>query len=527
MCPKFQTAISISHVLGRARAVSQRFDPCGPAHILRATSSPVMHSSRMTIATNTIQQTGPTSTVTTQAARVANSRMPMLDGIRALACLLVVVGHFSVNSDIYSNQTFISKFFGFANYGVILFFCLSSFLLSYLFTQEYDARGSNSISRFLLRRTLRIWPLYIIYIIILNVISHFDLLLPQTRDFLRLSNPLLFSYSANWIYAQSHFAWADTPPYIAILWSLSVEEQIYLAFPFIASVLLKSQRSRTYVFAIIGLSFLSRAIYMIFFNSKALMYYSTFSYVDIYLIAGIFGTLHSRQTFSELRDGNLNHRLVFIFLLALLLFSMRIFASHLIAPFNLITVISYPLLAIFSCLSIVWLLNARSSIVSIFLSLLPVRAFGVLSYSIYVWHVVILYCLHKYYGNSFVNKSAYLSIMYFILFFFLTMAVACASYGFIERPFLRVKERYSVSGSANFFSWRKYLIVSFCVAMSCFAMLKLTSDLVSKPYFNEAVTVCLCILVAGGIAATGVRWRRQTRRVAWMQKPTPKANSGA
>ena len=210
--------------------------------------------------------------------------------------------------------------------------------------------------------------------------------------------------------------------------------------------------------------------------------------------------------------------LFFLFLVILLMYLMHLFISHLVAPFDFVTVMSYPLLGISSCLCIVWLLNARRSVVAGFLSLLPVRAYGVLSYSVYIWHIAVLYFLHKYFGEMFANSSAFLGILYFFFFFFLVLAVACASYGFIERPFLRIKERYSVSGSANFFSWQRYLVVSFSIATVCFAALKAIPELVDKLGYAEAAAVGFCFLVIAVLVGQGMRWLTQMRRIAWNEK---------
>jgi peptidoglycan/LPS O-acetylase OafA/YrhL len=474
----------------------------------------------MTVAEDIVLETDtdPLSTIANhESTKITSFRMPMLDGVRALACALVVIGHFSVNPDCYSSQTFIPEFFGFGNYGVVLFFCLSSFLLSYLFTKEYDSHGFNNIFQFFLRRTLRIWPLYLIFVVILNLCALLGLFSAEVGEFLSRLNPLLFSYLANWIYAQNHFEVPGGVPYIAVLWSLSVEEQIYLAFPFFASLLLRStKRKKFYACGIIVLSLISRLVYMFFVNSGASMYYSTFSYADVYLIAGIFGALQARDKFSSLRGSIMDKWWVFLFLFIWLLSVMNIFATHLVAPFDLITVISYPLLGLTSCLCIVWLLNTKQSIVAAFLSLPAVRTYGVLSYSVYVWHVAVLYFLHRYLGDMFVNSDAYVNVVYFVLFFSLSLAVACASYGLIERPFLRIKERYSVSGSANFFNWQGYFAANFSVATVCFGALKVMPMAIDKLGYVEAGAVGLCALLAATVIGQAVR---RTRLPPRAQRP--------
>ncbi len=85
--------------------------------------------------------------------------LPEVDGLRFFAFLLVFIHHFRV-----SENVFFKYLHEFGWVGVDLFFLLSAFLLTYLLRREYSEKNNINIRFFFIRRVLRIWPLYFIYI---------------------------------------------------------------------------------------------------------------------------------------------------------------------------------------------------------------------------------------------------------------------------------------------------------------------------------------------------------------------------
>lgn len=153
--------------------------------------------------------------------------IPELDGLRALAVILVLLVHFGPQADIGSGLWRLESI-GWV--GVDLFFVLSGFLITgiLLDTREHRFYYWN----FYIRRTLRIFPLYYFVLIIGTVVfilwhRVFD------RDLYRRLYEILwyFFYVGNF-----RIAFKNHEPslaFLAALWSLQIEEQFYLIFPFL------------------------------------------------------------------------------------------------------------------------------------------------------------------------------------------------------------------------------------------------------------------------------------------------------
>jgi peptidoglycan/LPS O-acetylase OafA/YrhL len=156
-----------------------------------------------------------------------------LDGVRAIAILLVMAFHFGV--------------IRFGWMGVQLFFVLSGFLISSILLKEKDKPSPlpQRLKKFWIRRSLRIFPLYYIYLTVFVVICLFTAFPPGYFSDL----PYLYSYTFNLTRISN--SWHESPVYTHF-WSLCVEEQFYLFFPFIVFLLSRSSLRRLLVVVLIA-----------------------------------------------------------------------------------------------------------------------------------------------------------------------------------------------------------------------------------------------------------------------------------
>ncbi len=158
--------------------------------------------------------------------------LPALDGLRAIAVLLVILGHLEL--------PFISP-----DLGVCIFFVLSGFLITHLLIKEADANGAVSLKRFYARRALRIFPAYYAYLMFTFVL---DTALGDLR-WIGLVAPAL-TYTVNY-YNALH---GHPVTSVAHLWSLSLEEQFYLFWPGIFVLLAPRGRRALATFLLASIS---------------------------------------------------------------------------------------------------------------------------------------------------------------------------------------------------------------------------------------------------------------------------------
>lgn len=159
--------------------------------------------------------------------------IPALDGLRAIAVLGVLLYH--------ADLSWLPGGF----LGVEVFFVVSGYLITSLLMAEHASSGGTDLLAFWLRRARRLFPA--LWCLLLAVPAYAALRLPEELYELRhdLAGALL--YATNWqlIWAnQSYFEQLGRPSLLKHLWSLAVEEQFYLLWPVLFSLLLAKARAR-------------------------------------------------------------------------------------------------------------------------------------------------------------------------------------------------------------------------------------------------------------------------------------------
>jgi len=144
-----------------------------------------------------------------------------LNGIRAIAACSVLIYHTNQSLNTYGLPNFESV--DLAAFGVTIFFSLSGFLITYLLLLEKERYGSIKIREFYIRRVLRIWPLYYLFLIA----AVFALLLFEKES---LTSSIWYYVL---LFANIPFIYQTSIPILRHYWSLGVEEQFYLFWPWI------------------------------------------------------------------------------------------------------------------------------------------------------------------------------------------------------------------------------------------------------------------------------------------------------
>ncbi|MFO0910981.1 MAG: acyltransferase [Isosphaeraceae bacterium] len=184
----------------------------------------------------------PTSTPAAETVAVELSRPParvrliQLDVLRGIAVLLVLLNHRPATPAAFrgwSDRLFEPLSPGYWS-GVDLFFVLSGFLVGGLLIGELRSTGRLDVKRFWIRRGLKIWPSYYLYLIVLMVVTalfYVDHSIPGAQRWGLLVN------SVKWVYLQNYFN-ASKVPYVPHTvgnhtWTLAVEEHFYMLLPLV------------------------------------------------------------------------------------------------------------------------------------------------------------------------------------------------------------------------------------------------------------------------------------------------------
>lgn len=162
-----------------------------------------------------------------------SDRLPALDGLRGLAIALVTAFHFLRGPG--GTAVDLSSALADAGWiGVDLFFVISGFLITGILL---DARGDPRYYRnFYARRVLRILPLYYGYLILLLVLARTSLGRALGADYFAAHQPWFWTHTTNWLLLATPGPGGAGAAGFGALWSLALEEQFYLVWPFIVAV---------------------------------------------------------------------------------------------------------------------------------------------------------------------------------------------------------------------------------------------------------------------------------------------------
>ncbi len=346
-------------------------------------------------------------------------RIPCLDGLRAVAILLVIYAHGCFPGDHLTPVPMLKGRCGFL--GVQIFFVLSGFLITTLMLREIQRNGRIQVGHFYLRRGLRIIPVFAAYLVVLAILEACGMVHLQSRHWWAAA-----TYTVN-------FLPRPLPMSISHLWSLCVEEHFYLLWPLILAALPPRWCFRA-IPACLVLAFAVRWGLLAF--SDAAVDLLTFTRIDDIAVGCGLAYLARSPAARRWLDWLASFpRLV---LLLLLFVASGVCLSRTVGS-SLLPPAALPLglalsndVNVLTIAVLMWAVLIRPhGFCGRLLNHPAAVHLGVLSYSIYLWHV--LFMMHE--------EPAWLCAFPQYLFFI--FVAATMSYRWIEKPFLMWKDRLS------------------------------------------------------------------------------------
>ena len=345
------------------------------------------------------------------------SYRPEIDGLRAISILAVIIYHARIYI---SGEPFLKGGF----LGVDIFFIISGYLIASILIKEKNLNGNISIKKFFIRRARRILPLLFFVAIISLFLGYFFLLpsslIENTKTI--LSSIFFFSNYFFFIIGQEYGAESGLLIPFLHTWSLSIEEQFYIFFPFLIFFINGSKKRIILIIYIICLSLifshlLSKAIPQ--FN-----FYNTISRIWEFLLGALTAELYLKNKIKNFNNRYLTEFITLVSLILILIYFI-FFSQDIYHPSF------YTLPFCLAVISIILFINKKNLTFKVLSSTIFVRI-GLISYSLYLFHYVIFsYSRIIDYTKGDLVKKISLALVIFLFSIF--------SYYVIEKPFRNKK----------------------------------------------------------------------------------------
>lgn len=354
--------------------------------------------------------------------------IPALDGLRAVSIILVVGHHSALRQYFPFNHGWV---------GVDAFFVISGYLITALLLREQSRTGRIDLTKFYVRRFLRIVPVFWVWVLCLYLMGaeSFGVLLP------------VLLYISNLMMAFGQMSIASPA---SVSWSLAIEEQFYLCWP----PLVQRCRVRTLVLVLL-------------FTIPAVMVWRMIlitwgvdgfprlnarpdAHMDVILWGCLVALIEYERGFERLR-------------LAIRDFSIALLFGLLVCGFSSFRMsemggaytgqLGFSVNAAVFAGIILWVRCRPESLFTRSLAIWPMVWLGKLSYSMYLWHYVVPGWFFDCAGSALwdclpvVTKTAIphwsLHVIDALLWIGLVLGSAVLSYFCVERPFLLLKGRFA------------------------------------------------------------------------------------
>jgi peptidoglycan/LPS O-acetylase OafA/YrhL len=365
---------------------------------------------------------------------------PGLNGLRFFAALAVIITHVELIKGVFGYKSFWSHplFFNLGGLGVYFFFVLSGFLITYLLLIEQQNYGRISVRQFYIRRILRIWPLYYLVLVIgFFILPNFDgiRLNYLESDFNSHFTTNLVLYLL--ILPNLAFSLYTAVPHIGQSWSIGVEEQFYIAWPWIVSRSVNLRRSLIIVIIVmVGIKALVLLIGLELAGTQWYEVLKTFLAMSKFecMAVGGLGALYLKKNEGPTIKFLLSRKTfnASLILIPLLIF---FFPASLQDAVHLLFSVAFLVVILYFAAGCPMMLSLENKVLSYL---------GNISYGIYMYHLMIIPMVLYFIRTYLPDVSVFwLNICAYGGSLLLTIGVSAVSYHLYESWFIRLKQTFS------------------------------------------------------------------------------------
>lgn len=355
-----------------------------------------------------------------------------LDSLRALAVMMVIIFHWGAIS-----QKYILPL---GSWGVELFFVLSGFLITKILLESRlsaQVRSENKLhvlKNFVVRRSLRIFPIYYLALLIILIFDRTNIsgLRNNLSWFAGYASNFFFFKTQQWSYPMAHF------------WTLAVEEQFYLFWPWFILFLPWKYLKSFFIISIV-VAILSRLIFSGYSSGNVTVEVLTPACIDCFSIGALFSIYMVDKKYNINQVIAVINKLgISCFLIVIILLITRVNTfSFLHRTFDSVFFLCLIANAVKGFKGLAGLIASNSIIIYI----------GKISYGLYIYHLLTPWLTMIFFNilNRFKIKSITVVadsyyhaglLIKFTIDLIILIIVASASWYLIEKPFNRLKRLF-------------------------------------------------------------------------------------
>jgi len=360
--------------------------------------------------------TEPRQAEPSDATLAGSSRIPSLDGLRAVSVMMVMVFHAFSGGAYPRVITAAVGVIGDGGLGVFTFYIISGFLITTLLLREERRSGRIRLTHFYVRRAFRILPAYYVFLLGVGLLTLCGRVIVNPKEILQCAT-----------FTRMYF-FGSRSDYLGHTWSLCAEEHFYLIWP--AMLVLATRRS-TILFGLVVIVLGPFVRWYELTPSHGALHRMAYIFgwasFDILMMGSLPAIFWSSPKFKSLLSRAFRFRMHLALPVAALIIDSPLLNAG--AEPRIIQAIASTVRGLAAAIVVFYCVTHHRGAVGRILDVGWIKKIGLISFSVYLWQqIFLLRLLPRHVVNSNVAVN-----------FAIVMAIGFASYYFIELPFLRLR----------------------------------------------------------------------------------------